>query len=263
MLKGYTIKKKVYIIGAIIAGIVICIIAFFVQSGKTGTQKNETEVKTQTEDVPKIDAGGVKKTDLYANQKEHNSFIDDKGDVRYGIFKDENGDLFYADYYGVISEGKHFDEKNNKWVITDKEGKVKLGWVDLDKNKYYGDEKSGTLFVGCKKIDNKLYFFLPDGKLHTSGFISDGNKTYRSEKDGKLTTGWRKGMYFGKEGIQRKGGWYKFTKERDNSKGTYWVYFNEYGMAAKNTTIKENGKEYKVDKDGKLQGSDEGLKSIM
>ena len=46
--------------------------------------------------------------------------------------------------------------------------------------------------TGWKKIDNKWYFFRPDGTMVASSWITDQGKFYYLYENGTMVTGWLK-----------------------------------------------------------------------
>ena len=74
--------------------------------------------------------------------------------------------------------------------LTDKDGKVKTGWIDHNNEKYYADE-SGKLLNGVHEIEGKVRLF--------------GVTSYKLYKNGLATTPDKKTYYADAEGVLQKG----------------------------------------------------------
>ena len=142
---------------------------------------------------------------------------------------------------------------------------VTPGWKNVERKRYYVDDK-GNLAISWTKVNENWYYFNEDGVMQTS-WLKDGGKWYYLDKEGVMQTQWQKvgpnWHYFTGSGVM-KTGWLK-----DGSKWYYldksgnmqtewtkvsgkWYFLNENG-AMRTGWLKDGAKWYLLDTSGAMQ----------
>lgn len=134
-----------------------------------------------------------------------------------------DGKAYYLGTGGCREIGRWTDGKYNSWrkypltgdaygmrYFDRTTGEMKVGWLTVDKVKYYMDLKTGYRSSGLKIISGKKYFFRKAGDLVTNKFEAVSGKTRYFDQNGVMQTGFKtiKGnkYYFDKNGVLVKGG---------------------------------------------------------
>lgn len=199
-------------------------------------------------------------------------YFGEKGVMATGWFK-LDGKQYYADKKtGIVATGVT-KIGDSRYIFSEYGNLYKNKWVTLGKDKYYVD-KDGKVLTGFQTISKKLYYFEDNGKLvtgnknwkkvkigkyyyaiYTSGSICLSN--WRSYDDGtcyfdakgRMCTGWNK--IKGKKYYLNPDTGYRAIGIANVDTDVY--YFSNAGVLKTNTSVKIDGKKYKVDKNGKLK----------
>ena len=122
-------------------------------------------------------------------------------------------------YYYFSSKGKLY---RNRWVAkkyyVDAEGVRQYGWITLDGNKYYLNEKTGRKTTGWATIGKYRYYFDKNGVMQKDKWV---NNRYLKSNGRMAKSAWVGGVYVDKNGK-------KTSKTRtpgffSNSKYTYYL----------------------------------------
>ena len=197
-------------------------------------------------------------------------------------------DGYYLDESGTIStktgwfNNWFWVDKGNgiwqdEWIYLDSDGKVRLGWTEIDGEWYYfGD--NGVMYYSASKDG---YYLTKDGTLGKGGWYQDwywidpeaGTWDYEwhyTYSDGSVATGWTKlndtwyyfypstgimasnayvdGYYINKDGIideSSTGAWYQ------DDKG--WYFMDSNNWYPSNTGYMIDGEYYEVDENGYMK----------
>ena len=179
-----------------------------------------------------------------------------------------NGYYTYCNLDGnnfSLQEGWHF--LNGKWCSLDrrgdkltksqtidgkeyefdKDGNVKLGWVEDGDNFYYYDQMKGMVKNDWQTVEGKWYYFDEDGVMQKGLKTIKGVKFYLKD-NGEMAKGWQDiagKMYYFTETGGMKYGWI------DVNGDTYYLD-EQTGEKAANEEKTINGSKYRFDATGKL-----------
>jgi glucan-binding YG repeat protein len=84
-------------------------------------------------------------------------------------------------------------KKNGYKYYYDTDGKLSLGWQQIDGKLYYfmkkasGDVPKGSMAVGLTAIGSRYFYFSKSGEMHT-GWVKSGGKLYYFRKSGEVGT---------------------------------------------------------------------------
>lgn len=101
--------------------------------------------------------------------------------ISAGFLKDNGGDCYYVNDYGLIATGKTVIDGSG--YIFDSSGRMEKGFTRYWGDTYYLDE-NGKMTTGLVAISGDDYFFDNEGRMKTGRITLDG-KTYYFTKDGK------------------------------------------------------------------------------
>ncbi len=176
-------------------------------------------------------------------------------------------------------ENYTWEETDDGYQLTDKDGEIVTGWAKVDGKWYYLND-NGIRQTGWQKVDNKWYYLKADGVMATgwlklgnvwyflnggvmqtgwlynggawyylydwggmanSGWVQVGNTWYYFRGNGAMMTGW----------LQQGSTWYYLKDSGAMATGWNWIgskcyYFYGSGKMAANTTV--GG--YKLDASG-------------
>ena len=128
---------------------------------------------------------------------------------------------YFNETTGAMQTG--FKDINGSRYYFGADGKAKIGWITIGKDKYYArkdgslykrlnyigayryyfNETTGAMQTGFKDINGSRYYFGADGKAKI-GWITIGKDKYYARKDGSLYRGWNYigayRYYFDKDG---------------------------------------------------------------
>ena len=246
-------------------------------------------------------ADGTLYTDMFISFGRTRYYMSSDGSIAKGSFRTSDGKQFYADpETGVVStasgwitdgENKYFAKADGelykdqfisfgktKYYMTSNGSIARGSFTASDGKQYYADPETGIVRTssGWLTLDNKKYFYKPDGTLYRNQFISFGkvmyymgadgsvqtgpiktedNKYYVADEDGKIltTAGWVE--YDGKRYFAKAGG--ELYRRQFISFGKTYYYLGKDGsMQTGEQTI--CGKKYTFGEDGKLNGVPRG-----
>lgn len=168
-------------------------------------------------------------------------------------------------YVRITKDGKVSENQNDITVpmyYFNKDGVMQTGWAN---GNYFN--KDGAMQTGWLHIDNKYYFFWPDGQRQL-GLVKHNGNTYWLNEDGTLYKGFKEyygTLYFNKDGVMQTG-WQtidnnKYYFGEQGHMQTGWAtlnnktyYFNNKGIMLTGKQVID-GKTYEFAKDGELLGS--------
>ena len=133
---------------------------------------------------------------------------------------------------------------NGKWYYFDAAGYMVTGWKQVGRFWYYLKD-DGAMQTGWAEIGGSWYYFTSEGAMAT-GWKQIGQDWYYFKASGAMASGEWYGGYW----LNGDGTWtypYKASWKQD-SRG--WRYTDTSGWAAKNTTVRIDGKAYTFDRDG-------------
>ena len=153
-----------------------------------------------------------------------------------------------------------WEETDDGYQLTDKDGEIVTGWAKVDGKWYYLND-NGIRQTGWQKVDNNWYYLKEDGVMAT-GWLKLGNVWYFLNGGGVMQTGWLQdgGVWYylydwggmaNDRWVQVGNTWYYFRGNGAMATGWNWVgskcyYFYSSGKMAANTTV--GG--YKLDASG-------------
>ncbi len=85
-------------------------------------------------------------------------------------------------------ENYTWEETDDGYQLTDKDGEIVTGWAKVDGKWYYLND-NGIRQTGWQKVDNKWYYLKKDGVMAT-GWLKLGNVWYFLNGGGVMQTGW-------------------------------------------------------------------------
>ncbi|MBR6484461.1 MAG: hypothetical protein IKT14_05530, partial [Clostridiales bacterium] len=182
-------------------------------------------------------------------------------------------DYYFFDETGAMQKGwiELKKDSGSKWIHTDSEGKVSIGWKKINKKWYYFSraEDSCIMYTGrCWIADGTnqggYYYFDENGVMQTGWINEHDYFWWYAESDGKMASGFKEingktycfsgwtGMmtgitwtpeeitnpdiyglyYFDENGVMKTNVWGQY-KSYYNDEDLYWVYFGSDGKAVK------------------------------
>lgn len=192
--------------------------------------------------------------------------------LKDGIYE-VDGKKYYFEKSGRMKSGLVviIDATADKvtFMLTDKNGALyeKVGWFTVDGKTYYFLEDHTLVADQIYLIDNKYYYFDPNGERQT-GWIEYKGEDYWFTEDGSARSGWiyenKAWYYYNKDGSRYKG-WITLngvTYYLDKYNGAMAVgfteidgvryYFNQSGAMQKACWTQINGAWYYFNADGSL-----------
>ena len=123
-------------------------------------------------------------------------------------------------------ENYTWEETDEGYQLTDKDGEIVTGWAKVDGKWYYLND-NGIRQTGWQKVDNKWYYLKADGVMAT-GWLKLGNVWYFLNAGGVMQTGWLYNggawYYLYDWGGMANSGWVQV--------GNTWYYFRGNGAMA-------------------------------
>ena len=204
------------------------------------------------------------------------------GSIAKGSFRSSDGKQFYADpETGVVStasgwitdgENKYFAKAGGelykdqfisfgktKYYMTSNGSIARGSFTASDGKQYYADPETGIVRTssGWLTLDNKKYFYKPDGTLYRNQFISFGKVMYYMGADGSVQTGPIKtedNKYYiaGEDGkILTTAGWVEYDGKRYFAKAGGELYRRQFISFGKTY--------YYLGKDGSMQTGEQTI----
>ena len=182
-------------------------------------------------------------------------YMGSDGSAETGIVKASNGNIYYADWTGLIRKETGWIEENGKRYFSNANGELYRNmFITFGSDRYYmGDDGSvqrgiyRTIYdkiyisdseglvrqkTGWIEQNGKRYFSSATGEIYHNMFISFGSKRYYMGEDGSVKTG----MYKTKDGkiyysdwtglVRQKEGWIEQNGKRYFSSATGEIYHN-------------------------------------
>ena len=194
--------------------------------------------------------GWFEETDPYGHTYWY--YGNDDGSLKTGWFEENDQKYYLEPMLQVGCFGAYDDTtREYKYYLADKYGHVyfKNGWIkDTDQygntSWYYGNDDGslytgddGSLYTGWRTIDDKKYYFMPNGTCVVG--TESGDDVY--EIDGKS-------YHFAVNGALDTG-WYIRTSDKSYG-GSCWAYSNEDGTVVKKAWIPSGSDWYYLDENG-------------
>ncbi|MBP5254117.1 MAG: N-acetylmuramoyl-L-alanine amidase family protein [Lachnospiraceae bacterium] len=209
-------------------------------------------------------------------------YLNPDGTYPANQWKQINGKWYYFDAAGYMVTG--WKQVGRFWYYLKDDCAMQTGWAEIGGSWYYF-ASNGNMATGWAKIGQDWYCFRESGKM-VSGWLEDSGKWYYFKADGRMATGWVKDggawyyfntygsmatgwkqigqdwYYFRSSGAMASGEWYDGYWLNADGTWTYpykaswkqdsrgWRYTDTSGWAAKNTTVRIDGKAYTFDRDG-------------
>lgn len=226
--------------------------------------KNKWDKTNIVADGVKIWMAQYNSTMTYSNQSAISIWqYSSKGSVS-GISGNVDMNIAYVDLLETnkpVQERKtEWINENEKWWYCHADGSyTKNDWELIEENWYHFDE-NGWMQTGWLEVDGEWYYLNPisdgtKGSMKT-GWIKDNDNWYYCNSKGTMITGWHILDWEGRKS------WYYFEPVSGKNKGhmyrNTWLYYkNSYyyfyadGTMATNKKIIWNGKEFRLDENGK------------
>ncbi len=106
------------------------------------------------------------------------------GTPGWGTF---NGNTCYYDEEGRLLRGQIAEIDGNYYYFRLRDGKLLRGWLTIKGEAYHTDDE-GRFDIGWKEIDDKIYYFHPDGHRQTDGELTVGGAHGTFDDQGVLTS---------------------------------------------------------------------------
>ena len=190
-------------------------------------------------------------------------YFNDKGWALDGIIHEKDGDYFLQNYHLIYNQfvNTYSDNQDDKTITgtyyVNGEGKVQVGWLNKDNNRYYLDpEAGGKVTYGWKEIDNKFYHFTEKDNQDSAGQLirnqtyQDGDTLVTNDQEGIVTRSTEKRQTFVKDAL---GNSYYVTNDGTFLTGPQVVdgislYFDKDGKQVKGQLRKIDGHIHYYDK---------------
>ena len=205
-------------------------------------------------------------------------YFGDDHRMYYDGYDEINGKTYYFDYSGQmltgwISDFYYIGHEEHiptiDWYYANSSGELQKGWQKIGGVWYYFNQYYKMEADGVRVIDEKEYFFYPNGAMGTGWCKRGSNTWYYANSSGVLQKGWQKigGVWYyfkfggemaakewvpGYYWISASGAWtyQPIGSWKQNSIGRW--FGDTSGWYAKNETIKINGWYYTFNSAGYL-----------
>ncbi len=219
------ISRKYYVLLGVMASFALC--------GAAGISTLAAE-ESGYELEGMLQTGNEKEETIYPENSGHDADLPAEADVEPDETPEEEKDGWHTN-----AEGK---------VCYYLDGKLQMGWQEIEGKRYYFSPESGEMQTGLQEIEGKRYYFSPEsGKMQT-GKKKIGKATYYFKSSGAQQTGWLKlkgkKYYFSPKNGKMQ------TGKKQIGKNAY--YFNKNGVMLTCGWLRTGGKTYFCNKNGKL-----------
>ncbi len=182
------ISRKYYVLLGVMASFALC--------GAAGISTLAAE-ESGYELEGMLQTGNEKEETIYPENSGHDADLPAEADVEPDETPEEEKDGWHTN-----AEGK---------VCYYLDGKLQMGWQEIEGKRYYFSPESGKMQTGKKKIGKATYYFKSSGAQQTGWLKLKGKKYYFSPKNGKMQTGKKQigknAYYFNKNGVMLTCGW--------------------------------------------------------